>query len=114
MNQYNRLIYPLLGNLDAETAHELTISVLALAQRWRPGCWLLRAIAGRLPQRPIQLWGLNFPNVLGVAAGFDKDARVAAGLAALGFGHVEVGTLTPQPQPGNKRPRIFDYPRIRL
>lgn len=54
--------------------------------------------------------GLTFPNVLGMAAGFDKEVRVAAGLAALGFGHVEVGTLTPRPQAGNPRPRIFRLP----
>jgi dihydroorotate dehydrogenase len=64
-------------------------------------------LAGPLPQRPFTLFGLTFPNKLGMAAGFDKEVRVAAGLALLGFGHVEVGTLTPRPQIGNPRPRIF-------
>lgn len=86
------------------------MSWLELAQRWRPGRWLLRRIAGFIPHRPVQVFGLTFPNVLGVAAGFDKDARVAPGLACLGFGHVEVGTLTPRPQTGNPRPRLFRLP----
>jgi dihydroorotate dehydrogenase len=64
-------------------------------------------LAGPLPQRPFTLFGLTFPNKLGMAAGFDKEVRVTAGLALLGFGHVEVGTLTPRPQIGNPRPRIF-------
>jgi dihydroorotate dehydrogenase len=110
MSLYYRVAYPLLSHIDAETAHDSMLFALALAQRSRPGRWLLRTIAGRLPQRPVQLAGLTFPNVLGVAAGFDKDARITAGLAALGFGHVEVGTLTPRPQTGNERPRIFRLP----
>lgn len=107
MTLYRTLLYPILGRADAETIHEHTLAALALAQRSVAGRLLLRTLAGRLPQRPVRLWGLTFPNVLGMAAGFDKEARVAAGLAALGFGHVEVGTLTPQPQVGNPRPRIF-------
>jgi dihydroorotate dehydrogenase len=111
MSLYTRLVFPLLSCLDAETAHESTLSALGMVQRWRLGHWLLRTIAGRLPQQPVQLCGLTFPNVLGLAAGFDKDARAAVGLAALGFGHVEVGTLTPRPQAGNERPRIFRLPQ---
>lgn len=60
-----------------------------------------------MPYRPVQLFGITFPNEIGVAAGFDKDVRVAFGLSQLGFGHIEVGTLTPKPQAGNRRPRIF-------
>ena len=71
---------------------------------------MLRQIAGKFPQRPLTVCGLKFPNVLGIAAGYDKDVRVATGLGILGFGHVEVGTLTPQPQPGNPKPRIFRLP----
>ena len=67
----------------------------------------LRSIAGKLPQKPITVAGLTFPNELGIAAGFDKDVRATAGLALLGFGHIEVGTLTPPPPKGNPRPRIF-------
>ncbi|MEW5989679.1 MAG: quinone-dependent dihydroorotate dehydrogenase [Chloroflexota bacterium] len=107
---YQSSIFPLVSRLDAETAHAYTLSLLSVAQRWRPGRWLLRRIAGPIPCRPVQLFGLTFPNVLGVAAGFDKDARVVTGLACLGFGHVEVGTLTPRRQPGNPRPRLFRLP----
>lgn len=107
MTFYQKLIFPGLARLDAETAHERTLAALRLAQQTAVGRWLLHAISGEIPQRPISLFGLTFPNELGVAAGFDKDAQVAAGLALLGFGHVEVGTLTPRPQVGNPRPRIF-------
>lgn len=67
----------------------------------------LQKIAGNIPSQSVQLAGLTFPNPLGMAAGFDKDARVAVGLGLLGFGHIEVGTLTPRPQIGNPRPRVF-------
>ena len=96
----------MLRRLDAETVHERTLSLLALAQG-RLGRPFLRKIAGSLPSQPVQIAGLTFPNMLGMAAGFDKDVRVATGLAALGFGHIEVGTLTPRAQAGNPRPRIF-------
>jgi len=86
--------------------HERTLALLVWGQTgWRRP--LLHRLAGPIPQQPINLFGLTFPNVLGMAAGFDKDVRVAIGLGALGFGHVEVGTLTPRPQKGNPRPRIF-------
>jgi dihydroorotate dehydrogenase len=62
------------------------------------------------PARPIEAFGLKFPNTVGLAAGFDKDARGWPGAAALGFGHVEIGTVTALPQPGNPRPRAFRYP----
>jgi len=96
--------------MDAETVHERTLRLLELGQSGlgRP---FLHKIAGQLPHQPIEFAGLTFPNVLGIAAGFDKDIRVATGLAALGFGHIEVGTLTPRPQAGNPRPRIFRLPQ---
>lgn len=109
-NYYQTLLFPALKRLDPETAHERTVTALSLAQRTLAGRAALRLIAGRVPTRPVQIGPLHFPNELGVAAGFDKDARVAAGLALLGFGHVEVGTLTPRPQAGNPRPRIFRLP----
>lgn len=113
MPLYDRLIFPLLRRFDPETVHDLTISALALAQGSAAGRRLLRQIRGPVPGQPVVVSGLHFPNVLGVAAGFDKEAQVAPGLAALGFGHVEVGTLTPYPQPGNPRPRIFRLPADR-
>lgn len=107
---YTDLFFPFLRHLDPETAHERTLAALALAQATPGGQLLLRRLAGRAPARPVTIGPLRFPNLLGMAAGFDKDARVVAGLAALGFGHVEVGTLTPRPQAGNPRPRIFRLP----
>ncbi len=96
--------------MDPETAHERTISALALAQQRGAGRAALRRIAGPLPQEPVELFGLTFPNPIGVAAGFDKDGQAVEGLALLGFGHIEVGTVTPQPQAGNEKPRIFRLP----
>jgi dihydroorotate dehydrogenase len=107
---YTQLLFPALKRLDPETAHERTLAALALAQSNPAGRLALRRIAGRVPLSPVQIGPLYFPNPLGMAAGFDKDARVVVGLAALGFGHVEVGTLTPRPQAGNPRPRIFRLP----
>lgn len=108
-NFYTRFIFPVLRRMDAERMHDRTLVLLALAQSGvgRP---FLHQIVGPLPQNPVQVAGLTFPNVLGMAAGFDKDVRVVPGLAALGFGHIEVGTLTPRPQVGNPRPRIFRLP----
>lgn len=111
MNIYKNFAFPLLKTIDPETAHHQTITALELAQHTPPGRELLRRIAGQIPVEPSVVAGLTFPNVLGIAAGFDKDVRVAAGLATLGFGHIEVGTLTPRPQEGNPRPRIFRLPK---
>lgn len=85
----------------------MALAMLGCAQSLAPGRALLRALAGTIPARPIEFAGLRFPNVLGVAAGLDKDVRATRALALLGFGHAEVGTLTPRPQPGNPRPRVF-------
>ena len=85
--------------------------MLSLAQKTKPGRAVLSQIAGQIPVNPVNLFGLNFPNVLGVAAGFDKEGIVAHGLAQLGFGHIEIGTITPSPQVGNPRPRIFRLPQ---
>lgn len=110
MNLYRRLFFPFLRRLDAESAHEATLCLLSLAQRTPLGRLLLRKVRGEVPCRPVSVFGLTFPNVLGVAAGFDKDATAPLGLALLGFGHVELGTITPWPQAGNPRPRIFRLP----
>ena len=109
MGFYKSLAFPIFKKMDAESAHEHTLSLLQLAQGGlgRP---FLKQIASSIPQKPVEAFGLTFPNVLGMAAGFDKDVRVAEGLGILGFGHVEVGTLTPKPQKGNPRPRIFRLP----
>jgi len=102
---FYRLIRPILHRLPAEAAHELSLRALELG-------------AGRLfgssgvaePDPPVlaqRLWGRNFANPIGLAAGFDKDARVPDAMLGLGFGFVEVGTVTPRPQPGNLKPRLF-------
>ncbi|HEV8240437.1 MAG TPA: quinone-dependent dihydroorotate dehydrogenase [Thermoanaerobaculia bacterium] len=100
------LLRPLLFALDPERAHALSLQALRLMGAVPP----LRALQRRLTPRvddPVEALGLRFPNRVGLAAGYDKDARGLRGLAALGFGHVEIGTVTPRPQPGNPRPRLF-------
>jgi dihydroorotate dehydrogenase len=110
---YRRLIYPFLKQVDAETVHDSTIRLLELAQGRTVGRALIRILAGKVPNHRVSLWGLNFPNQLGIAAGFDKDVRVVRALSLLGFGHIEVGTLTPHPQVGNPKPRVFRLPEDR-
>jgi dihydroorotate dehydrogenase len=98
MNLY-RTIRPLIFRLDAERAHRGTIAALKFLPVRRPP-----AFAGSLTT---SVAGIGFPSPVGLAAGFDKDAEVADIMLGLGFGFVEVGTLTPQPQQGNERPRLF-------
>ena len=93
--------------MDPEKAHEFTMDMLAKGQR-TPLSW---AWCNQMVSDPIQLAGLNFPNRVGMAAGLDKNARVIDGLAAMGFGFVEVGTVTPKGQPGNPKPRMFRLPQ---
>jgi dihydroorotate dehydrogenase len=100
MNALYGLGQALLQALDPERAHELAVRSLELGL-------YPRATAPDDPRLAQTVWGLKFRNPLGMAAGFDKDARVSAPLLATGFGFVEVGTLTPKPQRGNPRPRIF-------
>ena len=112
MNWY-ALLRPLLFRLPPESAHGLTLAAVAIAGAAGPGRGLLRRISGGDVQDPIRLWDLEFPNRVGLAAGYDKDARAWRGLGALGFGHVELGTVTPRPQSGNPRPRVFRLPEDR-
>jgi dihydroorotate dehydrogenase len=99
-------IRPILFRLDPERAHGLTIQLLRLSGSLPPVRGLLRAWF-RPPQKPVTGFGLNFINPVGLAAGYDKDGLAWRGLACLGFGHIEVGTVTLRPQPGNPRPRLF-------
>ena len=99
------LVRPLLFALEAETAHALTLALTDAPLRLR----LLRA--PRVPPLPVRVMGLEFPNPVGLAAGLDKNAEHVDALAALGFGFIEVGTVTPRPQPGNPRPRLFRLPQ---
>jgi dihydroorotate dehydrogenase len=103
------LARPFLFGLDAETAHELTMASLARLQG-TPAEW---AWCSGMVSDPITLAGLSFPNRVGLAAGLDKNARCIDGLGAMGFGFVEVGTVTPLPQPGNPKPRMFRLPQAR-
>jgi len=99
------LIRPALRRLPPEAAHELTLRALEFGA----GRFLGGSLA-RAPDPPVlaqHLWGLDFPNPVGLAAGYDKDARVPDAVHHLGFGFVEVGTVTPRPQPGNPKPRVF-------
>lgn len=103
-----------LFRLDAESAHHLTFSMLRLLLAIRPMAWLLSKIYGYThPSLERELWGLKFRNPVGLAAGFDKDALIGAGWKYLGFGFVEIGTVTPRPQAGNERPRLFRLLRDR-
>lgn len=97
---YAILYRQVLANLDAEFAHTLGAAVVRAAGALRPG-------VRTDPRLRVRALGREFPTPFGLAAGFDKDATMIAGLGALGFGHVEVGTITARPQPGNDRPRLF-------
>ena len=105
------ILRPLLFRLDPERAHHLTLRLLRLAGAFAPVRAALRSLfCVTDPALGVNAFGLEFPNPLGLAAGYDKDGAALAGLACLGFGHVELGTVTPRPQPGNPRPRIFRLP----
>jgi dihydroorotate dehydrogenase len=105
---YERLVRPLLFSLDPETAHHLALRALRIASRLP---FALAALHRFAPQStPKTLFDLTFPNPIGLAAGFDKNGVAIPAWAALGFGFVEIGTVTAKAQPGNPRPRIFRYP----
>jgi dihydroorotate dehydrogenase len=101
-----RLFRPFLFKLDAETAHRLTLQSVRLAGVLPPSRWFLQAIFA-VPEKPVEVFGLHFQNPVGLAAGYDKDGVALRGLATLGFGHLEIGTVTPRAQSGNPRPRVF-------
>ncbi|OYW39254.1 MAG: dihydroorotate dehydrogenase (quinone) [Hydrogenophilales bacterium 12-61-10] len=99
------LLRPALFSLDPEDAHRLTLASLDVAHRL--------GLLKRLPRasgKPVRVMGLDFPNVVGLAAGLDKDGAHINALADLGFGFIEIGTVTPRPQPGNPTPRLFRLP----
>ncbi len=100
-----RLLRPLLFRLDPEAAHQLTLQLIRLGGIAPIGS-ILRGIFAA-PSRPVEAFGLHFRNPVGLAAGYDKDGLAWRGLSTLGFGHIEIGTVTPLPQPGNPRPRVF-------
>src|SRR5215831_13210594 len=107
-NGYELFVRPLLFSLDAETAHHLTIELLQKASHFEPALRVLRPF--QPSSKPKTLFGLNFPNPIGLAAGLDKNGVALPAWAALGFGFIEIGTVTAKAQPGNPRPRIFRLP----
>ena len=105
-----RLLYaiarPVLFSLDAEVAHNLTLPALQHAAHLG-----LDKLLNRPQSDPRVVMGVTFPNPVGLAAGLDKDGSYIDGLAGLGFGSIEIGTVTPRPQPGNPKPRMFRLPK---
>lgn len=106
------IVRPVLFKIDPERAHSLTISLLRMAGAVSPLRNLLLRYY-RAPSKPVHAFGLQFPNPVGLAAGYDKDGTAWKGSAALGFGHIELGTVTLHPQHGNPTPRIFRLPAER-
>jgi dihydroorotate dehydrogenase len=111
MSLYRHGIRPLLFRFDAETVHEATLSLAAAAGAWAPGRFLTRQLFGITDQRlATDVAGIHFPNPIGVAAGFDKNGRVIRALSEMGFGSVEIGSVSAQPSMGNPKPRLFRLP----
>src|SRR6266513_2906771 len=108
-NLYHSLVRPLLFSLDAEAAHHFTIASLRSASRFDLALRALKQFAP--PAKPKTLFGLTFPNPIGLAAGLDKNGVALPAWAALGFGFIEIGTVTAKAQPGNPEPRIFRLPQ---
>jgi len=107
-NAYERFVRPLLFSMDAETAHHFTIRSLRTVSHVD---FALRALnLFQPPASPKKLFGLNFPNPIGLAAGLDKNGVALPAWAAFGFGFIEIGTVTAKAQPGNPKPRIFRFP----
>jgi dihydroorotate dehydrogenase len=106
----NLKMYPIfrkyLFKLDPERAHAITLYLLGISGNLSPSRWILQALYSA-PSKPVTAFGLTFKNPVGLAAGYDKDALALPGLAALGFGHLEIGTVTPLAQLGNPQPRLF-------
>ena len=100
------LIRKILFKFNAETSHELTLDLLGAAKR----LGILGLFTPKVPDQPVELLGLTFPNSVGLAAGLDKNGDYIDALGSLGFGFIEIGTITPRPQPGNPKPRLFRLP----
>jgi len=105
LNLYSDIVRPCLFQLDPETAHCLALAGLKLTP-----APVIRALFGAAAEKPVRLFGLTFPNPVGLAAGMDKNAEALGAWEALGFGFVEAGTVTARAQPGNDKPRCFRYP----
>lgn len=111
---YQRIIKPVLFSLTIERAHRAVLLLLRCIGLIPGGRWLLRkCYAEAHPSLEREVFGIRFPNPVGLAAGFDRNGEAIRELSALGFGFVEIGTVTPRPQGGNPRPRVFRLPRDR-
>ncbi|MCD1259098.1 quinone-dependent dihydroorotate dehydrogenase [Paenibacillus athensensis] len=110
---YSKLGKPVLFRMDPEKAHHLIIDGLSAASAVPGATQLMKAAWGvkRSPELATKLWGIDFPNPIGLAAGLDKNAKAVRGFSQIGFGFMEVGTITPKPQPGNELPRLFRLPQ---
>ena len=111
---YRRIVRPLLFRFDPERVHGLTLQAMRITGAIAPLRWLITRQYTSHSQdslrRAVELFGLRFPNPVGLAAGYDKDGLGWRGLLALGFGHIEIGTITPKPQVGNPKPPVFRIP----
>jgi len=107
---YEHLLRPALFRMDPEKAHDLGVTAMDYLGRLRPLCRIMESWNLIRTDRPVEAFGIQFPNNIGLAAGMDKNARFWRCAPALGFGHVELGTVTCQKQPGNERPRVFRFP----
>lgn len=106
---YEKVLRPVLFQSDPEKAHDIGVSALDVLGKLRSVCRMMEAFNLVKTESPIELFGLNFPNAVGLAAGMDKNGRFFRAAPALGFGHIEIGTITNLQQPGNERPRVFRY-----
>ncbi|WP_309382418.1 quinone-dependent dihydroorotate dehydrogenase [Cerasicoccus frondis] len=107
---YETLVRPYLFRGDPEEVHERAIGWLRMLSGMGPALRIMEKYNRPAYSEPLELFGLTFPNPVGLAAGFDKNAHCWQAMAALGFGHVEIGTVTKLEQPGNQKPRIFRFP----
>jgi len=107
---YENIVRPVLFKMEPEQAHDRGRAALMSLGSLPTFCSLMRYMNQVREDKPVKLFGLEFPNRVGLAAGMDKDGEFPRAIEALGFGHAEVGTVTPQAQPGNERPRLFRCP----
>lgn len=107
---YEKVIRPILFRQDPEAAHDLACTGLDYLGRIGPLCRLMQRHNSPRRALPVELWGISFPNIVGLAAGMDKNGEIWRSVGALGFGYVEIGTVTLHKQSGNDRPRMFRYP----
>jgi dihydroorotate dehydrogenase len=108
---YEKVMRPILFTQDPEKVHERAVTALDLLGRSSISCKFMERFTRLNNAKPVDVFGLKFPNMVGLAAGMDKNAQFWRAASALGFGHVEIGTVTNLKQPGNPKPRLFRYPK---